>query len=392
MIITVFEDNDYSSLFPLNQIRASFELRCGAFTNLERIQNSIQIEDEIQLFVRDEIKEVIQKRYPNFKVNPNVLSKGIWLNGAALWSDRHINEIASPKTYTNKNKILALHSDESIPSEIGYDFIQQSASVSIEFHIPFIHNSWDAIFLQSKIISLDAIHFIDFHHGKIHPSAVLENGDNIFIGKNVEIRPGVILDASSGPIILSENVYVDAGAIIQGPIFIGESCVINPGAKLRKNISLGPMCKIGGEVEDSIFEGYSNKQHDGFLGHSHIGQWVNLGANTNNSDLKNNYGLIRMRIGELEFQTDHQFLGSIMGDYVRTGISTMLNTGTIIGLGANVFGSDFQPKYIPPFKWGKSEQTELEKFFQIIEIMKKRRKVKLNEAEKELLSKIYALN
>ncbi len=102
MIITVFEDNDYSSLFPLNQIRASFELRCGAFTNLERIQNSIQIEDEIQLFVRDEIKEVIQKRYPNFKVNPNVLSKGIWLNGAALWSDRHINEIASPKTYTNK--------------------------------------------------------------------------------------------------------------------------------------------------------------------------------------------------------------------------------------------------------------------------------------------------
>ena len=392
MIFTVFENQEQSLLFPLNQIKASFELHCGAFTNLERIKNSINPNDEIHLFVRDELKDVVQKRHSDLKVNPDFLSKGIWLNGAAIWSENSIKDITSSKTYTNKGEILALHCEKSIPFEIALDYIQKSVSVSIEVHIPFIHNSWDSIFLQSKIISKDAIHFIDLHHGKLHPSAIMENGDNIFIGKNVEIRPGVILDASSGPIILSDDVYVDAGAIIQGPVFIGSSCVINPGAKLRKNISLGPMCKIGGELEDCIFEGYSNKQHDGFLGHCHIGEWVNIGANTNNSDLKNNYGLIRIKIRDDEIQTDHQFLGSIIGDYVRTGISTMLNTGTIIGLGANVFGSNFQPKYIPSFKWGHDDKTELNKFFQIIEIMKKRRNVELDETEKELLSKIYDLN
>ena len=134
----------------------------------------------------------------------------------------------------------------------------------------------------------------------------------------------------------------------------------------------------------------SNKQHDGFLGNSYIGEWVNLGANTNNSDLKNNYGFIRLQIGEDEIETGRQFMGSIISDYVRTGISTMLNTGTVIGFGANVFGAGFQPKYIPPFQWGIDNQTELDKFFKIIETMKKRREKSLSESEKLLISKIYA--
>ena len=183
---------------------------------------------------------------------------------------------------------------------------------------------------------------------------------------------------------------MDVGALIQGPVYIGPSCTINPGAKLRKNVTLGPMCKVGGEVEDVIFQGYVNKQHDGFLGHSYLGEWINLGANTNNSDLKNNYGSIRIQIGEDEIETGQHFFGSIIGDYVRTGISTMLNTGTVIGLGANIFGSGFQPKYIPPFQWGFDNKTELDKFFITIETMKIRRGKSVSEPEKLLIEKIYA--
>jgi len=390
MIITVFEEKDSKYLFPLNQIRASFELRCGAFTNLERIQNSLNINDEIQLLVRNEIEDIIQERYPNFTVNPDSLSPGIWLNGQAFWTKDYIQQIASGRTFTHEGRILALHNRESVAISEVFDYMGKASAVSMEIDIPFIQHIWDPIFMQAEIITADSQHFIDFQSGNIHPSVVLENSDNIYINKHSEIRPGVVLDASAGPIIIEDHVFVDIGALIQGPVYIGPYCTINPGAKLHKNITLGPMCKVGGEVENVIFQGYGNKQHDGFLGHSYLGEWVNLGANTNNSDLKNNYGSIRIQIGEDEIETGRKFLGSIISDYVRTGISTMLNTGSVIGLGANVFGAGFQPKYIPPFQWGGDNFTELDKFFHTIEIMKKRRGKSLTESEKVLISKIYA--
>ena len=390
MIITIFEDQDNKSLLTLNQVRASFELRCGAFTNLERIKNSLDINDEIQLLVRDNIKDIVQERYPDFIVNPASLSPGIWLNGLAFWKKDYVQKITSGRTFTQKGRTIAMHNRKVISISEAFSYIEKSSEVSMEMDIPFIHHIWDPIFMQSEMITLDAKHFMDYKSGKIHPSVVLENGDNIYIGENSEIRPGVVLDASAGPIIIADNVYIDIGALIQGPVYIGSYCTINPGAKLRRNITLGPMCKIGGEVEDVIFQGYGNKQHDGFLGHSYLGEWVNLGANTNNSDLKNNYGSIRIQIGDDEIETGQKFLGTIVSDYVRTGISTMLNTGTVIGFGANVFGGGFQPKYIPPFQWGTDNKTELDKFFQTIETMKKRRGKSLGEPEKALISTIYA--
>jgi len=390
MIVTIFEDQDSKSLFHLDQVRASFELRCGAFTNLERIKNSLDINDEIQLLVRDNIKDIVQERYPDISVNPTSLSPGIWLNGLALWKKDYVQKITSGRTFTQKGRTIAMHNRKVISISEAFSYMEKSSEVSMEMDIPFIHHIWDPIFMQSEMITLDAKHFMDYKYGKIHPSVVLENGDNIYIGENSEIRPGVVLDASAGPIIIADNVYIDIGALIQGPVYIGSYCTINPGAKLRRNITLGPMCKIGGEVEDVIFQGYGNKQHDGFLGHSYLGEWVNMGANTNNSDLKNNYGSIRIKIGGDEIETGQKLLGTIVSDYVRTGISTMLNTGTVIGFGANVFGGGFQPKYIPPFQWGTDNKTELDKFFQTIETIKKRRGKSLGEPEKALISKIYA--
>ena len=389
MIVTIFEDQDSHKLYPINQLRASFELRCGAFTNMERIQKNMNINDEVQLLVRNEIKDIIQERYPHITVNPVSLSPGILLNGQAVWEKENIEQIDSGRTFTYKGRILAMHNLKTISISEVYNYIRKASAVSMEMDIPFMSNIWDPIFMQAEMITADAKYFMDYNSGKIHPSVVLENGDNIYIGENSEIRPGVVLDASAGPIIIDNHVYIDIGALIQGPVYIGPNCTINPGAKLRKNITIGPMCKIGGEVEDVIFQGYVNKQHEGFLGHSYLGEWINLGANTNNSDLKNNYGYIRIQIGEDEIETSHQLLGSIINDYVRTGISTMLNTGTVIGLGANVFGAGFQSKYIPPFQWGNNDKTKLDKFIQTIETMKKRRNKSLNDSEITRISKIY---
>ena len=173
---------------------------------------------------------------------------------------------------------------------------------------------------------------------------------------------------------------------------IGKNSIINPGAKLRGDVSIGPHCKIGGEVECSTFHGYSNKQHDGYIGHSYIGEWVNLGANTNSSDLKNNYSNIRFKIGDEQIDTGKMFLGSMIGDYTKTGISTMLNTGTYIGLGANVFGGGFQDKFIPSFSWGKNDKMELEKFLSTLEIVKDRRGLKVSNNEINLITHLYNSN
>ena len=389
MIITIFEDQNSHSLYPLNHVRASFELRCGVFTNLERIQHNLTSNDEIQLFVRDEIKSIIRERFPHYTVNPDALSPGIWLNGQVLWTKDDIQKISLDRTFTHKGRVIAIHNSKTIPISEVFNFIGNVASVSMEMDVSFIDYAWDLIFMQDEIIRSDSQDIVDHQSGKIHPSVVLENADNIYMAESSEIRPGVVLDASTGPIIISDHVLVDIGSLIQGPVYIGPDCTINPGAKLRKNVTLGPMCKIGGELESVIFQGYGNKQHDGFLGHSYVGEWVNLGANTNNSDLKNNYGLIQLIKDDQKIETGKQFLGTMMGDYSRTGISTMLNTGTIIGLGANIFGAGFQDKYIPSFRWGKNDITELEKLFNTVENMKQRRGKSLSSDEKIFLTELF---
>ena len=389
MIFTVFEDNNYSSLFPLNLNRTSFELRCGAFTNLERIENLLSPDDTVQLVVRDELVPLVQERFPNIAINPVFLSRGIWLNGAGLWKGKILKDLTSGKSYTKNGIVIAMYNNDDIPLSDFHLYLNKSNLVSTEIDIQFMENIWEGIFLQSDVITSDAKYFIEYNRGKIHPSVAIENGDNIFLGNGSEVCAGSVLDARSGPIIIADNSYIDIGALIQGPVYIGPDCRINPGAKVRKNVTLGPMCKIGGEIEDVIFQGYSNKQHDGFLGHSYIGEWVNLGANTNNSDLKNNYGSIRLNIEDKIIETGKQFLGTMMGDYTRTGISTMLNTGTIIGLGANIFGAGFQDKYIPSFQWGRDSRTELDKFLLTAENMKKRRGNKMSHEEKEFLTKLF---
>ena len=265
------------------------------------------------------------------------------------------------------------------------DFNQFTSKLDFQdFHL------WDFLFDTKDILSTNDTKFFDMKiSGDFHESCIFLNQSNIHISDSAKISAGVILDASEGPIIIDENVFVDIGVMIKGNTYIGKNSKINPGAKLNGEVSIGPYCKIGGEIEATIFHGYSNKQHDGYIGHSYIGEWVNLGANTNNSDLKNNYGKITFDLGYKKIDSNEMFIGSMIGDFSKIGISTMLNTGTYIGLGANVFGGDFQDKFIQSFSWGKEDVTDFKKFLSTLEVVKLRRDQHISQNEKNLLYTLY---
>jgi UDP-N-acetylglucosamine diphosphorylase / glucose-1-phosphate thymidylyltransferase / UDP-N-acetylgalactosamine diphosphorylase / glucosamine-1-phosphate N-acetyltransferase / galactosamine-1-phosphate N-acetyltransferase len=207
--------------------------------------------------------------------------------------------------------------------------------------------------------------------GLVHSSVVCYNKESIFIEKGAEVEAGTVLDARSGPIYIAKGTIIRALASLRGPL------------------SIGPNCRIGGEVVASIFHGNSNKGHYGFIGHSYIGEWVNLGAGTTNSNLKNNYGKVKVWVNGQETDSGEQFLGCFVGDYARTGIGTLINTGTVIGLGANVLGGQVTPKYIPNFQWNEKEKCRLTDFLKTAEAVMGRRGFKLSEQQREQLSQLY---
>ncbi|MBV66905.1 MAG: hypothetical protein CMG26_00950 [Candidatus Marinimicrobia bacterium] len=367
MIYTIFE-NKPENLFPLTINHAAFEVRWGAFSMLDRICNSINKDDSIILVVRDELKEIISERYSDFSVNPDNIPPSILLPA-------HFSTI---KNGLNNGKRLS--NDMSLKD---FNLFKDK----LHFEDLYL---WDFIFDIKDILLRNDTKFFDMKiGGDFHESCIFLNQKNIHISDSAKISAGVILDASEGPIIIDENAFIDIGVMIKGNTYIGKNSKINPGAKLNGEISIGPYCKIGGEVEATIFHGYSNKQHDGYIGHSYIGEWVNLGANTNNSDLKNNYGKIKFDLGFKKIDTNEMFIGSMIGDFSKIAISTMLNTGTYIGMGANVFGSGFQNKLIQSFSWGKKEVTDFKKFLSTLEVVKSRRDKNISEKEKNLLRTLY---
>ena len=191
--------------------------------------------------------------------------------------------------------------------------------------------------------------------GKVYEGVHILDAKNVYIAAGASVKPGVVLDAEGGPIFIDEGAKIFPQAVIEGPAYIGKKSAIKIAAKIYEGTSIGEVCKVGGELEESIIHSYSNKQHDGFLGHAYLGMWVNLGADTNNSDLKNDYGPVKCVIdGEL-VNTGSQFVGLTMGDHSKSGINSMFNTGTVVGMGCNIYGAGLPPKYVPSFAWGGAD-------------------------------------
>ncbi len=219
------------------------------------------------------------------------------------------------------------------------------------------------------------------------PAGVYQRGEHpLILGSDARLEPGVVLDTSGGPIWLDQGASVRAFTRLAGPAYVGRGSTVLGGP--IEAVSIGPVCKVRGELAESVCLGYVNKAHSGHVGHAYLGRWVNLGAETTNSDLKNNYGSIRLWTPEGEEDTGSIKLGCLLGDHVKTGIGLLLNTGTVVGAGSNLFGAAMPPKYVPPFSWGTGEELvpfRLEKFLEVAERAMARRDVTLSDGMRRQL-------
>ena len=218
-------------------------------------------------------------------------------------------------------------------------------------------------------------------------------GDRVFAEEGVEVE-AAILNSKNGPIYLAKGSSIMEGSMVRGGLSLGEYSQLKLGTKIYGAVTIGPHSKVGGEVNNSVIQGYSNKGHDGFLGNSVIGEWCNLGADTNNSNLKNNYDEVKLwSYAKKGFErTGLQFCGLIMGDHSKCGINTMFNTGTVIGVSSNIFGSGFPRNFVPSFSWGGASgfvEYKLDKALKTAEIVFGRRSVELDATERQILTHIY---
>jgi UDP-N-acetylglucosamine diphosphorylase/glucosamine-1-phosphate N-acetyltransferase len=223
------------------------------------------------------------------------------------------------------------------------------------------------------------------------PGVHLLRPDRIRLAEGVRLDPGSVLDASAGPVLLGPSCHVMAGCVVTGPVAAGAECRFKPLTRLEA-CSLGPVVRLGGEVEGSVIVGWSNKQHDGFLGHSYMGAWVNLGAATDTSDLKNDYGPVRITLAGETLDSGERHVGSLIGDHTKTAIHTRLNTGSVIGVACNLLGADFSPKAVPSFCWGgdgRWSEYRLDKAVAVARVVATRRARILGEAEARLLERVH---
>ena len=230
----------------------------------------------------------------------------------------------------------------------------------------------------------------------VQAGALLVRGEQVYLAEGASVRPGAILNAEAGPIYVGEGAVVMEGAVVRGPAFVGRGAQVKIGASVEGS-AIGPWSKVGGEVHDAVLHSYANKGHAGFLGHAYLGRWCNLGADTNTSNLKNDYGPVTLYdAAEGDFvRTDRQFLGLFMGDHAKCGINAMFNTGTVVGVSCNLYGAGFPPRHVPSFSWGGPQDGlrtyRLEKALRVAEAVMARRGVAFTAVDREMLTSVFEM-
>ncbi|MFQ5708868.1 MAG: GlmU family protein [bacterium] len=399
--ICIFEDQFYGQLFPLALTRPVFDLRCGVFTLKKKITRLFP-KSSISLLCRNYLSEVVQEANPDCKVNRIDEKECLFFNGRVLAEQKLVQDLdlTRERIYVHKEQIIVaflkddnLKKMQSLPDgTFNLDELRDLETVEVDARI--VEFPWDLVNENAGEIVRDfgALNQAGQILGQVDPGATLLNSEQICIGEASQVKAGAVLDADAGPILLGKGVTVMPNAVIQGPAFVGDGSTIKIGAKIYEGTAIGQVCKIGGEVEESIIHSYSNKQHEGFLGHAYLGSWTNLGADTNNSDLKNNYGFVKVFIDDRWVDSGCQFVGLFMGDHSKAGINTMFNTGTVVGVMSNVFGAGFPPKHIPSFAWGGSAgfvEHELEKALETARRVMVRRKVPMSPPSEKLFRHLF---
>lgn len=302
---------------------------------------------------------------------------------------------ADPKTKVWKNggKVVAVrvnsshHASRFGEGQLSLEELAQERAKAVDISGRWLENAWDLIGTLVPQLQED-IPTLGMELETMQPQDALVIGDHpLFCETGARVEPHVVFDVSAGPILVRSGTEIPAFTRVTGPCYIGENCVL-VGDRIASS-SIGDVSKVRGEVSNTIVLGQSNKGHTGFVGHSYLGRWVNLGAGTTTSNLKNTYGKVQLKTSSGLRDTGEQFLGTFFGDYSKTGIGTMLTTGTIIGAGANVFESGLAPKSVPPFAWGDGGRFEIEKFLDVAARMMARRHAELGEKAKEMLRAAY---
>ncbi len=384
----LFDSTHRNNLLPLTFTRPVADLRIGILTIREKWE--FMLGEKTSTLTEPYLSE----KFPLVKAESNIL-----INGSVCPNKELVQDIVSLKpgqTLVRDETIIAMaltaETLETFDGEAGDDI----QTISVDNDYVKIDNTWDLFKYNDRVLREDFEMITkDRKSQPLSKTNSLINPKDIFVEEGAVVEYA-ILNASTGPIYIGKDAEIMEGAKIRGPLALCNNSVLKMDAKIYGATTIGPHSKVGGEVNNSVLLGYSNKAHDGFLGHSVIGEWCNLGADTNTSNLKNTYEEVKLWCySEDAFvQTGLQFCGLVMGDHSKSGINTMFNTGTVVGVNANIYGSGFQRNFVPSFSWGGTHgfsDFDLKKAIKIATAVFKRRGFEFDRIEQNILKEIYSL-
>ena len=378
----LFDGSARNQLLPFTYTRPVADIRVGILTIREKWEKMLG-------FTTSTVTEdYLIDKFPMIEMEQN-----IFINASVL-PTKHlvslIQNLSENKALFIDDEPLAFFAKED--QEIDFETFDVLPYTSDD--ILRIENTWDIFKLNGEAIKRDFKLLTTDRQSQLIPEmTVAFNKDQIFIEEGA-VLPLCSLNANDGPIYIGKDSEIMEGSMIRGPFALCENATIKMGAKIYGATTIGPHSKVGGEVNNCVIFGYSNKGHDGFLGNSVLGEWCNLGADTNNSNLKNNYAEVRLWDYETEgfAKTGLQFCGLMMGDHSKCGINTMFNTGTVVGVSANIFGSGFPRNFIPSFSWGGSAGMityKTDKAFEVAKVVMSRRDIAFTEVDVQILEHIF---
>lgn len=388
--IILFDDENWKSFLPITYTRPIGELRLGILTIREKWEK--RLNGNVSYITQDYLadKYPIEIANDNFVINPRwipnakliSLIKDLDMNDALLIDDTLV------AARMNDSQFQLLIRNDEIEELKGIDISKNKADF-IQIARPYDLNTYNGVEIENDFELLTEKRYSQ----NVNDTNTLINKSNIFIEKGAVLN-NASLNATDGPIYIGKDSEIMEGSYIRGPFALCDNATVKMGAKIYGETSIGPHSKVGGEISNSIIIGYSNKAHDGYLGNSYIGEWCNLGAGTNASNLKNNYAEVKVWDYNTEKfeKSGKQFCGLIMGDHSKCGIQTMFNTGTVVGVSSNIFGSGYPRTFIPSYSWGGAKgytTYSLKKSLDIAEIVMQRRSIALTEYDKLILEHVF---
>lgn len=385
--IILFDDSGIrGSLLPFTFTRPVADIRVGILKISEKWEKYTGIKPGFLT------QNYLNKKF-TYQKSSAILINGAFCPNPDLW--KSIFTLESDQALWVNQTLIAVKSDD--PSNFDQDIAKEKQRVDFGGEFTLIQKSWNIFEFNAKEIraDYDLITLGRKSAGISDPHTIIYNESQIFVEEGATIKAAV-LNAEEGPIYIGKDTAIQEGSLIRGPFALCEGSTVNMGAKMRGDTTIGPYSKIGGEVSNSVIFGYSNKGHDGFMGNSVLGEWCNLGADTNTSNLKNNYTSVKVwdYIKGGFSNTGLQFCGLMMGDHSKSGINTMFNTGTVVGVGANVFGDGYPRNFIPSFSWGGAagfSTFQVNKFEEVAKAVMKRRGQEYDAIEKEIIEKVFEL-